>query len=245
MIERASSRAPMALVALCALLGMTGVASAAAVPGATYTGTASDGATVTVELSSNGRSVAAYSVVGIFGTDSHGQTCQDTTSVGPAGWSGAPITNDGFHDSVGTTFSINGTFGSSRTVSGTFALDQAAQGGSAGCATGTVAWTATTSSTPPHTHNRKKIRVRVSVRRLALRKLVGSLKASTRSCTARRTVYLWSGRRRLSVGHATAAGVFRFTVRNDWDGRRVHATVKRLVTRTTVCAAAASSTVRS
>jgi hypothetical protein len=239
-------------MAVCATLASSGVALAAAVPGATYNGTASDGATITLKISSNGTRVTAYSAFGIFGKDQNGQTCQDTTSVGPTGWGGAPIAHTSFHDSVGTTFSIDGTFGRAQSASGTFTLSQPAQGGSPGCATGTVSWTATTASKPGNgTGNpgssgggRKTFRVRVTFHRLAQRKLLGRLKASAKSCTARRMVYLWSGHRRLGTRRATAKGAFSFSVRQGWHRKRVHASVKRLTTKTSICTAGTSSTVK-
>lgn len=232
-----------------ALLALPVAAQAAPVPGATYTGTASDGATITLTVSSNGESVSSYRVLGISGTDSNGQTCQDNTSVGPAGWPGAAITDDSFQTSIETLFSITGTFGGSQSVSGTFDLSQPPQSGTAGCSTGTVTWTAKTSSTsgggnPNGGHKKKAFGIRVSVRRPSPQKLVGSLKSSSAACTARRRVYLWLGHKRLTSRRASKKGAFTFKVGRSWRGRRVHASVRLVSTKTGICKAGSSSTIR-
>ena len=240
---------------LGALAVIPAAAGAAAVPGATYTGTASDGATVTLTISSNGTTVSSYRVVGIFGTDTNYQQCQDTTSVGPSGWAGVPISNGGFQDSVNTEFSFTGAFGGPQSASGTFDLEQAPQGGSAGCSTGgKIAWSATTSSTSPPdvsgnpgdsggTNGKKPVGVRVSLHRLKHQELGGSLKSSIAVCTDRRMVYLWAGHRRLSSARATRKGAFSFRAHKAWRGRRVHATVREMGIKTGTCQAGSSITI--
>ncbi|MCL2419396.1 MAG: hypothetical protein FWD04_08890, partial [Conexibacteraceae bacterium] len=138
---------PIAL-AVAGLAALPTGALASAVPGATYTGKASDGAIVTLTVSSDGTTVTSYSVLGIYGADGNGRMCQDSSSLGPTGWAGAPISNETFQSSIeDTLFSIQGAFGASQSVSGTFQLAiPPTQNGGAGCSTGSVSWTATVAS---------------------------------------------------------------------------------------------------
>jgi len=138
----------VALVAV--LLALPTAAWAAAVPGATYNGTASDGATISLTVSSSGTSVSSYRVLGILGTDTNGAQCQAEAAETPAGgWPGTAITNNAFQFSVFTTFSISGSFPTAQSASGTFDLSDPAVGGGTGCSTGVISWSATTTSTPP------------------------------------------------------------------------------------------------
>jgi len=139
-------RARSLALALVALIGLPAAATAAAVPGATYSGTASDGAAVALTVSSTGTRVTSYSLTDILGTDENNQTCQATVNELPGGWGGAPISGNAFQDSSISNFTMGGSFGGATTASGTFDLNQPAVGGSPGCSTGTVSWTASVAS---------------------------------------------------------------------------------------------------
>jgi hypothetical protein len=256
------------LSVLCAVVAVPASASAAPVSSATYTGTASDGATITLTVASDGQSVSSYRVVGIFGTDSNGQQCQDGTSVGPSGYAGAPISSNNFQASIESLFTIQGSFGGTQSASGTFALNEPPQsGGVAGCSTGTVTWSATTASKPggggsgdqggggggggggssgkPGTQTKKTFSVRIATfRRVKQQKLDGSLKSALAGCKTRRTIYLWAGRKRLKTVRTTKNGAFTFKVRKDWEPRRVHVSVHKVTTRTGICKAASSKTIK-
>jgi hypothetical protein len=133
-----------------ALIGVAApaLASADGIGGATYTGTASDGASVTFTVSSDGTIVESYSIEGIDGTDVNGRGCTLITAGAAGVWPGAPIAGGSFDWSIGTEFDFQGTFGV-QSASGSFLIDNPAIGASAGCSTGTVGWTATTTATPP------------------------------------------------------------------------------------------------
>ncbi len=253
-------------LALGALTVGTAAATAAAVPGATYTGTAADGATLVLTVSSDGSTVSSYDVTGILGTDAHGQTCQGTVNLNPSGWKGAAISNSAFQDASLSDFTIAGSFAGS-TVSGTFDLDQVPVAAATGCSTGSVSFTASAptspapSSTPTTTSSttttassggtpvlsaskRASIRVRVRLRRVSAANLTGSLAASSTACTARRTVYLWSGRRLLATKRATKKGSFTFLLPHAWLGLHVHVSVRASSSTAETCVAGSSSTLR-
>jgi hypothetical protein len=261
------------------LVALPAAAWAAAVPGATYTGKAADGATVTVTVSSDGALVDFYQVLGILGKNIHGATCQGTAADTKNDfWPGAPITGNSFQDLTIATFSFIGTFDGPQSASGTFNLNTppapGANGnpGSAGCTTGTVTWTATTASTPPGQgggpggggtggggsgggggtnggppKHRTTVRVRVGFKRMSARTLGGTLKpassSSSKSCTAHRAVFLWSGRRQLRRARTSAKGAFTFKVTDAMRHRSVKAMVRTVTTSSVKCASANSAAV--
>jgi hypothetical protein len=234
-----------ALALVGGLCALPTAAWAAAVPGATYTGTASDGATITLTVAPNGANVTSLRVAGIIGTG-NGGSCYGTISEAQDAWNGAPISANGFQYSA-VTYSISGTFGGAQSASGTFNLNQPAGNNIDPCSTGAVSWTAMTSSSPSSvgtSGGEKPIPVRVGFRRIAQRSFVGSLKSSITACTARRTVYLWSGHKRLGSSRATKKGAFRFEIRKPWRRSRVHATVRSLTTKSGTCGAGSSSTIK-
>jgi hypothetical protein len=57
-------------------------------------------------------------------------------------------------------------------------------------------------------------------------------------------VYLWAGRKRLSSRRTTAKGAFTFKVATAWRSRSVHATVRVLNTKTVICKAGSSRSIK-
>lgn len=127
------------------VVGAPAAACAAVVPGATYSGLASDGASVTFTISSDGTIVESYEIQGVHGTDVNGNGCTIYSQGNEGVWPGAQISGGAFDYSIGspTEFDFAGTFPGAQSASGTFYFDNPAVGSSTGCATGTVPWTAT------------------------------------------------------------------------------------------------------
>jgi hypothetical protein len=140
-------------VAACLTVGLAlavpGAALADAIPGAAYTGDA-DGGTITFTISSDGTLVASYQVNHALGDQVNAPGGCVFNAGGDAGvWPGAAIVNDAFSYDAGTAIQLQGSFTGAHTASGTLRFDNAPQGDSHGCDTGTVSWTATTTATPP------------------------------------------------------------------------------------------------
>jgi hypothetical protein len=304
---RALRRGGALSVGIGLLVALPAAAWAAAVPGATYTGSASDGATLSLTVSSDGTVVDSYHVLGILGKDANGAQCQGTAAeVRDSIWPGAPITANSFQDLTLITFSFAGTFDGPQSASGTFNLNNLpspgtnGNPGSAGCTTGTVTWTATTSATPPGGGGpggggpggggpggggpggggtggggtggggtggggtggggsgggsnggppkpKMTVHVRVGFRRMSAQMLGGTVKpsgtSSSKVCTARRAVILWSGHTQLRRARTTAKGAFTFKVTNAIRSHSVHAGVRSLTTSSVQCASANSAAIR-
>jgi hypothetical protein len=258
---------PLAAVALVVPIGALAAGTAAQpVPGATYTGIVAGKASITFTVSSDGTLVDSYQAVALHGTDKNGNGCLVNAAGDRGVWSGGPITGNAFSYAIGSQFNLSGRFTGAQSASGTISVDNPptyASGGvtvSTGCSTGTLAWTATTTAKPPpngggngngqgngnpaggagHT----SITVRVSLKRLSGAKLSGSLKASSRTCTAHRVVYLWKGRKRVRAGRATGRGSFDFRVSESLRNKPVRATVTVLNAKTLTCAAASSKFIK-
>lgn len=237
--------------------------SAGPIPSATYTGKGSDGATVTLTVSSDGTLVNSYHIIGILGKDANGATCQATVAeVQNSLWPGAPITGGSFQDGTIANFSFGGTFSGPQSVSGSFNLNDPPDptdstgggpspggGGSTGGG-GPAGGTDGSGSTGSNggTKHKQTIRVRVRFGRTTARMLAGTVKPVTNStskaCTAHRAVILWSGRKQLRHARTTAKGAFKFKVTNAMWRRKVHAGVRSLMTSTVTCTSANSVAVR-
>jgi hypothetical protein len=118
------------------------------VPGATYNGTADDGAEVQLVVSSDGASVVHYRIAGVVGHWPDGTTC-DMVAEGDQGyWPPAAISGNSFSYTLGTAtppaISLKGSFSGAQSAAGTFELTSSYQGKI--CDSGTVQWSATTSS---------------------------------------------------------------------------------------------------
>jgi hypothetical protein len=265
-------------------------AAAAVVPGATYTGTASDGASVEFTVSSDGTLIESYAIRNIHGTDVDGEGCLLFSAGDEGVWPGAPIASGAFDSSIGTEFDFGGSFPGPQSASGSFLIDNPAVGESTGCSTGTVNWTATTTATPPssgnsgtpgastpggstgstgssgsggsggsgssgssgsggsgsesnssHTAHRRSVSTKITFARRSARLLDGRLKAQAGACVARRTVYLWRGRKRVGHTRASSNGRFSFKVSPGMHGHAVRAAVKALTTKSVSCTGSSST----
>ena len=121
------------------------------IPGVTYTGTVQEGTSegsITFTISSDGTIVSSYSILGLSGTYTSGGSC-GFVAGGDAGiWEGAPIVNNDFSYEPGIGASFQGSFIGPQTASGTLRLFQPSTlpEGVAACDSGTITWTATTTS---------------------------------------------------------------------------------------------------
>ena len=252
----------VALLATSALTGLvaSGPAVAAPVPGATYNGSASDGASITFTLSADGTAVISYEILGAHGTYQgmgNAITCDLVANDAPGYWPGAPITSNAFSYTVGVS-GFSGAFNPDGSASGTFELDQPASGGWPDCNTGTVTWTATTTAASGGnpgganpgasntggrggSHKRQRVASRLTLVRLSGRTLHGRLTAANRNCLAGRAVYLWRGHRRIGRAHTSARGTYSFRISRAISGKRVRVTVTSKNLKLISCGAASSS----
>lgn len=251
-------------IAVVVLASAIGVASAAAtpVPGATYTGVASDGAQVTFTISSDGTLITSYYLVG-----AQGNTCSFYTNGETPEWDGAPIEDNAFDYEhagsglVATSISFQGSFPGAQSASGTFDVRQDATSDSPACDTGTVNWTATTPSNPPPTgsagpgsggsgsggpgavgqRHKPTFLTRIRVRRMSRTRLGGKISSPHSTCRARRKVYLWRGSRRIASTTSKANGSYTFTRSAALRGRRVRVSSPASTVGAGTCAAASST----
>jgi hypothetical protein len=247
-------------IVVVALVSAIGVASAAAypVPGATYTGVASDGAQVQFTISSDGTLVTSYYLVGV-----QGNTCSLYTNGETPEWDGAPIGANAFdyeHAGSGLVASISfqGSFPGAQSASGTFSVHQDATSNSPACDTGTVSWTAMTTSKPsaPGTGpggsgghgsgsgpggNGRTFVTRIRFRRLSRTHLGGRIGSPNLTCRARRKVYLWRGSHRIASTTSKANGSYTFARSAAVRGRRVRASSPARTISAGTCAAASST----
>jgi hypothetical protein len=245
-----------------ALAASVAVATAAAdpVPGAVYTGVASDGARLKFTVSPDGTLVTEYQIF-----EAPGNNCV-FYSNGEAGvFQGSPIEQNSFTFQNGDSTLIQGSFSGAQSVSGTFALHQDAIGSTPACDTGTVSWTATTTATPPPGSgggsggsgssgsggsggaggggggNRKHIfTTRIVLHKPSSKTLNGQVMSPKGACRAGRTVYLWRGSRRIASTKSRAGGKFSFALTKGIRGRRVRASAKARNIQAGACAAGSS-----
>lgn len=241
-------------------------AGATAVPGATYTGSAADGARIKFTISADGKLVNSYQFVGV-----QAATCQFYSNGMAPEWPGAPIANNAFsyqliRSGIETSIWFNGTFPGPQSASGTFELRQDATNQNPACDTGTVSWTATTTATPGGSggsggsgsggsgsggsgsgsgggHGRK-FKTRVTLRRASARQLTGRIMSPAGACRAGRKVILWRGKRRIASTKAKAGGKFSFARSQRIRGRFVRASAPTRRVRAGSCAAASSKLIR-
>ena len=117
-----------------ALAALPASAQALHIPGATYTGTFSGGGTVDFSVTPTGDAVTGFHVANASG---QGCTILEATAGGQT-----PIVNHAFNV-TSSLFNFSGKFNDVQGAVGTFGTNQAA-----GCSTGTLNWTATTSASP-------------------------------------------------------------------------------------------------
>jgi hypothetical protein len=227
--------------ALIPASALAGGGAGAPVPGATYTGTGTDGAAVTFSVSSDGTLLISYQITGV-----EGDTCE-LNAGGDAGgaWPGTPIVNNSFDYKFYDDVVFDGTFTGPQTASGTFYLHNDAFGRAKACSSPTVQWTANTKSKPVGKPPPKgSVATLVSLRLMSKHKLGGRISASAAACVVRRRITLWRGSRKLGSTRATARGAYSFVVSAKVRGREVRATVAKLSVTNAVCAAGSSTFVK-
>jgi hypothetical protein len=244
-------------VAVAAVAVAAAAPGAPAVPGATYSGTAADGAHISFTVSSDGTLVSAYQVTNAHGTAADGSGCAYFGGGDAGVWSGAPITNNAFSYTAGTAIVFTGVFKGAQSAQGTFRFSNPSSSANPGCDTGTVNWTAATTARPPagsgstttatggRTSKKKKsVATRVVFRRLSSKRLGGWLTSSQRRCRPGRTVYLWRGSKRVATARTTSTGHYSFKLSRSLRGRAVRAAVRSRTISNAVCAAGSSVYIR-
>lgn len=140
---RNSTRAAVqfAFALAVAAVGLAVVASAGAnhIAGATYNGTISGAGTLTFTVTADGTSISSLSAPGPIPGNSCTFSNVSVNYVTPL-----PITNHTFNDSSPPLY-FAGSFPGSQSASGTFRINDT----SVPCDTGTLSWSATTTSAPP------------------------------------------------------------------------------------------------
>jgi hypothetical protein len=232
-------------LALGLTLALPGAAIAGidGIPGATYTGTASDGATITFTVSPDGTIVDQYSITGVSGAEPSGGTCQFTAAGDNGVWEGAPIEGNVFAYNLGDAIILDGSFTGPQAASGSFRLYDAAAGSDPSCDTGTVSWTATTSSPPRGGSPGSKLTVLTTIvlHRRGSEKFVGSLRTSSGACRVKRRVSLVAGRKRLARMRTSRHGSFTFVLRKVPNKYTlIRASVSEVSTASVLCAPASS-----
>jgi hypothetical protein len=259
--ERAVSRLCVFVTAVMTAIAIAVPASANPVAGATYVGTAADGASITLTVSPDGTLVTAYRIINVKTSTG----CQFTGEGDLAVWEGAPVSNDTFGYQLGEAIVLHGTFSGAQTATGTFSFYNPAIGRAPTCATGTVNWTATTreggstagangggstggSGTSGSGAGGKgpikkhQIVTRVALRKASPKRLAVRLSSPNTRCRGSRTLYLWRKSKRVARGKTNAKGTYSFAHASLWRGRsvRVSVTSRALPKSADVCAAASS-----
>jgi hypothetical protein len=213
-------------------------ARGAPIPGATYTGAGTDGAAVTLTVSSDGTLITAYQITGVAG-----DTCEINDQAFTGGWPGAPIQNDAFDYRYTNIVVLKGSFTGPQTASGTFYLHNDGSAATKPCSSPTVSWTATTTSKPVKAPppGKPTVATRVSLRRASKHRVKGQLSASDPACLPGRTVTLWRGSRKLSATHTGASGKYSFAVSKKLRGRMVRTSVSARTVTNAICAAGSST----
>jgi hypothetical protein len=224
-------------------------AQAASIPGATYTGVASDGADVTFTVSPDGALVDSYLVTHVAAN-----TCTFVGEGDKGIWPGGPIVNGAFQYQLYDAILFKGTFPGAQSASGTFRFYDHATPATAACDTGTVSWTATTTATTPSngtgngngtgggngggTHH---FASRVALRKLSPKLVGGRVTSSSTACRADRKVTLWHGTRRIASTRTKAGGKFSFARSATVRTGKVRATVAARTVRAGICTAGSST----
>ena len=243
-------RAIVILAAVLACASAAAPAGAAPIAGATYTGTAADGAQVSFTISPDGTLVTSYQLVGV-----PGNTCSFFANGDAGAWPGAPIEDNAFTYHLRTAIALQGSFAGTRSASGTFDFHQDATSQTPACDTGLVRWTASTTANPvpgqgggggPGSgpgRRHHSIATRISLRR-SPRKLGGRVTSPTGGCRAGRTVILWRGSRRIGSTRSKAGGSFSFARSPQLRGRPVRVSTPARTARAGACAAASSTFIK-
>jgi len=236
---------------VAAVAAPVALASGAPVPGATYKGTGPHGAIVNFTLSPDGTLVTSYQLFNV-----PANTCSFNSAAGPQGFPGVPIHDNAFSFDVHpfTSVVFHGSFTGPTSAAGTLRLYQGATGQSPPCDSGTLNWTATTTSTPPAGSgpggsgsgpgHHKPFLTRVSLRRSSSRWLTGQIASPAGACRAGRKVVLWRGSRRIASTKTKAGGKFSFSRSLKVRGRAVRASTATMSVKSGVCAAGSSKFIK-
>jgi hypothetical protein len=243
-----------------ALAVLPAAALARAIPGASYLGTTSQGGTIELTVSNDGKSIASYYYFGIYGTyATPGLDCSIQSSGSAGFWIGAPIVKNVFSYAIGGPNLWQGTFGPGQTVSGTLRVYIPASTTTGSpplgpCDTGTLPWTATTKAQPPSGgtgsggggpsggQTRPMFATSVTLHKRAHRELAGRIGSSSPLCRAHRTVVLWIGHKRAGSSHSNARGAFAFGTPKRH--QRVHVSVAAKTLTVGICAAGTSHLIK-
>lgn len=241
-------------VAVLLVLASASTALAAAIPGAPYAGVAADGAAVRFTVSSDGTLVDSYFVTGAIGHESSGGTCMFTGEGVSGQWEGAPIVDDSFEYHLYTAILFQGAFTGAQSASGTFRFYDAATSQTPACDTGTVSWTATTSSHPAAGGSqggggsggghKPGFLTRVTFRKASNKLLRGQIKSPMGTCRVGRTVVLWRGKRRMGSTKSKAGGKFSFRRTASIRGSFVRASTPVRNVKAGACAAGSSTFIK-
>lgn len=228
----------------------------AAIPGATYNGTAADGARVTFTVSPDGTIVDSYRISGVMANN-----CMFLGEGDQGVWPGAPIVAGMFEYHLYDAILFRGSFPGPQNASGTFRFDNHATPPAPACDTGEVSWTATTTATPPSTGTpggqpgggklgggtppkKPTFVTRMQIRKRGSKLVVGQIRSSDAACRADRKVILWRGRRQFAATRSKADGTFAFKRSAKLRGHSVRASAPRQAIRAGICAAGSSTFVR-
>lgn len=206
-------------------------------------------------ISPDGTLVTSYYLVGVTGN-----TCSFYSNAETPEWPGVPLEQNAFdfEETGSVAISLKGSFPGAQSASGTFSLHQNPTAGTAACDTGTVSWTATTTSMPasagtggpgsggpgsgPAGSGHKPTFVtRLRLRRVSRTRLGGRVSSPNRSCRARRKVFLWRGSRRIASTKSKANGDFTFPRSVAVRSRRVRVSSPWLTIGAGTCAAGSST----
>lgn len=249
----------LALAAVATALAGGGEARADAIPGATYAGSAQDGATVTFVVASDGTSVTSYRISNVPGS-----TCTFNAEGDASIWEGAPIVDGSFDYALEDAIVLHGTFPGAQTAAGTFRFDNHATAATPACDTGTVSWIAATTAVPPASGgggqpggsqtpgpsgaraapSKPRFATHVTFGRLSRTRLGGHIGSVSRACRAGRLVTLWRGQKRIATTRTRADGSFRFARAKSLRGRDVRAAAPARTLRGGICGAGSSRFVK-
>jgi hypothetical protein len=218
--RRPPAATPLAALAALAALAVGIVPAAAArhlqptgaIAGARYTGLAADGATITLSISPDGTLVDAYEISG-----ARTKTCILVGQGMPGVWPGAPISAGSFSSTQGSSSLLKGTFTGARSASGTFRLALPATPEDRACTSGSVNWTATTTSRGSTVAGSDATAASVRLRALSATRVTGRIGSSRPACRRRRVV-LWHGSARVAVTTSRPSGAFSFVAPRPWSG---------------------------
>ena len=223
------------------------------IPGAAYTGAASDGGQVAFTVSADGTLISSYELTSVGNVQCQLIVEQST------GWEGAPIVGGAFDYELPGTVTFQGSFPGSQSAKGTFRLYSPATDARPACDSGTLSWTATTTATPrggppgnpgqpgqPGSNNggkgttKSKFSTTVGLHALSRKLLGGSLSSKNSACRIGRVVILWRGAHRVGSTRTKRNGSYTFRRSSRLHGRHVRASVATLTLTTAICTAATS-----